>query len=202
MVGDLVAPGDGNVLERAPRTGNLHSGECRYHAIFCVDVEIFRAWALPVFSSAPVALQRERCTGCTTGATKSCMSRVAHPRSAKQNGEPPCDIFGLVSLWLCVNANFGMSHNRSMWSTRHSVIELWGVLFLCTTSFPKVSRENGQCISGSADGSCIVWDLHRGVRILALFEPNVFKGVRYHPDESQYITCGSNHKVRVAGYCL
>ncbi|CAM9175320.1 unnamed protein product [Pylaiella littoralis] len=59
----------------------------------------------------------------------------------------------------------------------------------------QVSRENGQCISGSADGSCIVWDLNRGVRVLALFEPNVFKGVRYHPDESQYITCGSNHKI-------
>ncbi|CAN0449815.1 unnamed protein product, partial [Ectocarpus sp. 12 AP-2014] len=59
----------------------------------------------------------------------------------------------------------------------------------------QVSRENGQCISGSADGSCIVWDLNRGIRVLALFEPNVFKGVRYHPDESQYITCGSNHKI-------
>ncbi|CAN0454002.1 unnamed protein product, partial [Laminaria digitata] len=59
----------------------------------------------------------------------------------------------------------------------------------------KVSSENEQCISGSADGSCIVWDLTRGVRVLALFEPNVFKGVRYHPDESQYITCGSNHKI-------
>lgn len=64
------------------------------------------------------------------------------------------------------------------------------------TKRQKVSRENGQCISGSADGSCIVWDLNRGVRVLALFEPNVFKGVRYHPDESQYITCGSNHKVQ------
>ena len=70
---------------------------------------------------------------------------------------------------------------------------------LQTNSTSKVSRENGQCISGSADGSCIVWDLNRGVRILALFEPNVFKGVRYHPDESQYITCGSNHKVSGVG---
>lgn len=66
---------------------------------------------------------------------------------------------------------------------------------MCRVVASKVSCENGQCISGSADGSCIVWDLHRGVRVLALFEPNVFKGVRYHPDESQYITCGSNHKV-------
>ena len=61
-----------------------------------------------------------------------------------------------------------------------------------------MSSGNEQCISGSADGSCIVWDLTRGVRVLALFEPNVFKGVRYHPDESQYITCGSNHKVRAS----
>ncbi|CAM9441910.1 unnamed protein product [Chrysoparadoxa australica] len=59
----------------------------------------------------------------------------------------------------------------------------------------QVSRDNSQCISGSADGSCIVWDLERGVRILAMFEPTVFKSVLYHPDESQYLTCGSNHKI-------
>ncbi|CAM9783757.1 unnamed protein product [Ascophyllum nodosum] len=59
----------------------------------------------------------------------------------------------------------------------------------------QVSHENRQCISASADGSCIVWDLLRGVRVLALFEINVFKSVRYHPDESQYLTCGSNHKI-------
>lgn len=59
----------------------------------------------------------------------------------------------------------------------------------------KVNHDSTQCISASADGSCIIWDLVRYVRITALFEPNVFESVLYHPDESQMLTCGSNHKI-------
>jgi len=50
-------------------------------------------------------------------------------------------------------------------------------------------------VTGSSDGSCIVWDMERYVRIIAMFEPTVFQAVLYHPDESQYLTCGSNHKI-------
>jgi len=44
------------------------------------------------------------------------------------------------------------------------------------------------------------WQLHRlgltrYVRILAFFEPTVFQACLYHPDESQILTCGSNHKI-------
>lgn len=59
----------------------------------------------------------------------------------------------------------------------------------------KVNKDFTQCISASSDGSCIVWDLERYVRITAFFEPNIFTGVLYHPDESQMLTCGSNHKI-------
>lgn len=59
----------------------------------------------------------------------------------------------------------------------------------------KINGDGTQCISASSDGSCIVWDLVRYVRITALFEPNVFESVLYHPDESQMLTCGSNHKI-------
>jgi WD40 repeat protein len=59
----------------------------------------------------------------------------------------------------------------------------------------KVNSDFTQCISASSDGSCIVWDLERYVRVVALFEPNVFESVLYHPDESQMLTCGSNHKI-------
>jgi WD40 repeat protein len=59
----------------------------------------------------------------------------------------------------------------------------------------KVNADGTQCISASSDGSCIVWDLVRYVRITALFEPTVFESVLYHPDESQMLTCGANHKI-------
>jgi WD40 repeat protein len=59
----------------------------------------------------------------------------------------------------------------------------------------KVNKTSTQAISASSDGSCIVWDLGRYVRIVAFFDPNVFTSVLYHPDESQMLTCGSNHKI-------
>ncbi len=59
----------------------------------------------------------------------------------------------------------------------------------------KVNKDFTQCVSGSADGSCIVWDLERLVRIMAFFEPTVFLSILYHPDESQMLTCGSNFKI-------
>ena len=59
----------------------------------------------------------------------------------------------------------------------------------------RITKDNTQCVSASADGSCIVWDLERYVRVLALFEPTVFRSVLYHPDESQILTCGTNHKI-------
>jgi cilia- and flagella-associated protein 52 len=59
----------------------------------------------------------------------------------------------------------------------------------------KVNKDSTQAITASSDGSCIVWDLERYVRLLAFYEPNMFLSVLYHPDESQLLTCGSNHKI-------
>ncbi len=57
-------------------------------------------------------------------------------------------------------------------------------------------RKNGlECVSASADGSCIVWDLTRYVRNQVLFAPTYFKAVVYTPDESQILTCGTDKKV-------
>lgn len=58
-----------------------------------------------------------------------------------------------------------------------------------------VSRDNDEAVTASADGSCIVWNLKRAVRQNALFASTVFRAVRYHPDESQLITCGSDRKL-------
>jgi cilia- and flagella-associated protein 52 len=59
----------------------------------------------------------------------------------------------------------------------------------------RVNKDCTQCISASSDGSCIIWDLDRYVRITAFFEPTVFRSVFFHPDESQLLTCGSNFKL-------
>ncbi|KAL7554033.1 hypothetical protein ACHAWF_017897 [Thalassiosira exigua] len=57
------------------------------------------------------------------------------------------------------------------------------------------NASGSQAASASADGSCIIWDLRKGVRIHALYEPTVFNSVCYHPDESQYITGSANNKI-------
>jgi WD40 repeat protein len=59
----------------------------------------------------------------------------------------------------------------------------------------KITPDHTQFVSASSDGSCIVWDLERYIRLMAFFEPNVFESVLYHPDSSQMLTCGSNHKI-------
>lgn len=59
----------------------------------------------------------------------------------------------------------------------------------------KITKDSRECISASSDGSCIVWDLERYVRLRAMFEPNVFTSVLYHPDESQVLTCGTNGNI-------
>ena len=57
------------------------------------------------------------------------------------------------------------------------------------------NNHGNQVASASSDGSCIIWDLQQGVRIRALYEPTVFNAMRYHPDESQYLTGSANHKI-------
>ena len=57
------------------------------------------------------------------------------------------------------------------------------------------SKDGSHIISASSDGSCIVWDLEKGIRVHALLEQTVFKDVLFHPDESQYLTCHSNYKI-------
>lgn len=59
----------------------------------------------------------------------------------------------------------------------------------------KITKDDSQLVSASADGSCIIWDFHRHVRLNAFFDTTMFKSVVYHPDESQLLTCGSDRKI-------
>lgn len=58
-----------------------------------------------------------------------------------------------------------------------------------------VSANDEEALSSSTDGSCVVWNLRRGTRTNALFASSVFRGIAYHPDESQLITVGSDRKI-------
>jgi len=61
-----------------------------------------------------------------------------------------------------------------------------------------IKADDTECVSASADGSCITWSLTDQapfVRINALFAANFFKSVAYHPDESQLLTCGTDRKI-------
>lgn len=58
-----------------------------------------------------------------------------------------------------------------------------------------INSTDEEAVSASADGSCIVWNIKRGVRTNALFASTLFRSVVYHPDESQLLTCGSDRKL-------
>lgn len=61
-----------------------------------------------------------------------------------------------------------------------------------------VNSVDTQCVSSSADGSCIVWSLgglSPYTRIGAIYAPNFFKSAIYLPDESQLLTCGTDRKI-------
>ena len=62
----------------------------------------------------------------------------------------------------------------------------------------RLSHDDTECLSAGADGSCIVWNLTRGVRANVMFASTVFRSVVFHPDESQILTCGSDRKVWLA----
>ena len=59
----------------------------------------------------------------------------------------------------------------------------------------KTDAAGKRVVSASADGSCIVWDIMKGIRVLALYESTIFTDVVFHPDESQYLSCSANCKI-------
>lgn len=59
----------------------------------------------------------------------------------------------------------------------------------------RVNEDDTECVSASADGSCIVWNLERFVRNSCLFASTQFKSILYHPDQSQLLTTGTDRKL-------
>jgi len=59
----------------------------------------------------------------------------------------------------------------------------------------QVRPGDGECVSASSDGSCIIWDMRRLARNSSLLASTFFKAVMYHPDQSQLLTCGTDRKI-------
>lgn len=54
----------------------------------------------------------------------------------------------------------------------------------------------GHCaVTASADGTCVVWDVDRYVRLSIIFSPTAFTAAMYHPNGEQLITCGTNRMI-------
>lgn len=65
----------------------------------------------------------------------------------------------------------------------------------------QVNADDTECVSASADGSCIVWSLERFVRNSCLFASTQFKAIGYHPDQSQLLTTGTDRKLTYWDVC-
>ncbi|KAL6618439.1 WD40 repeat-like protein [Neocallimastix californiae] len=64
-----------------------------------------------------------------------------------------------------------------------------------TVTCIKIKKNDKECVSSSADGSTIFWDLERHIRSQVVFAPSFLKAVVYYPDESQILTSGTDRKV-------
>lgn len=61
--------------------------------------------------------------------------------------------------------------------------------------FLHLNNTDQECVSASADGSCIVWNLNKFTRNNALFASTQFKAILYHPDQSQLLSAGTDRKI-------
>lgn len=62
-------------------------------------------------------------------------------------------------------------------------------------NFIQIRSDGLQAISASNDGSCLIWDMRRFIRLAAVYASTMFKCSLYHPDHSQFLTCGSDRKI-------
>ncbi|CAH2292093.1 cilia- and flagella-associated 52 [Pelobates cultripes] len=58
-----------------------------------------------------------------------------------------------------------------------------------------VKSNNRECLTASSDGTCIIWDIVRFVRLQMILSNTLFRCVCYHPEEFQFLTSGTNRKI-------
>ncbi|CAJ1065978.1 cilia- and flagella-associated protein 52 [Xyrichtys novacula] len=58
-----------------------------------------------------------------------------------------------------------------------------------------IKSNDKECVTASADGACIIWDLVRFTSLNMVISNTLFRSVCYHPEEYQIITSGTNRKI-------
>jgi len=58
-----------------------------------------------------------------------------------------------------------------------------------------INSDDTMFVSAGQDGSCVLWDMKKLLRLNALFASTQFSTVVLHPDESQLLTTGSDRKI-------
>uniref|UniRef100_A0A8C5DJV9 Cilia- and flagella-associated protein 52 n=1 Tax=Gouania willdenowi TaxID=441366 RepID=A0A8C5DJV9_GOUWI len=83
------------------------------------------------------------------------------------------------------------------WELQNSVYRLLGIMAEHKTTITSINikSDDKQCVTTSADGSCIIWDLVMFGSLQMVIDNTKFQVVCYHPEEYQIITSGSDRKV-------
>ncbi|XP_034544788.1 cilia- and flagella-associated protein 52 [Notolabrus celidotus] len=64
-----------------------------------------------------------------------------------------------------------------------------------TVTCIKMKSNDRECVTASADGACIVWDIVRFTSLTMVIANTLFRTVCYHPEEYQFITSGTDRKI-------
>ncbi|KAM7008827.1 cilia- and flagella-associated protein 52 [Tautogolabrus adspersus] len=64
-----------------------------------------------------------------------------------------------------------------------------------TVTCIKVKSNDKVCVTASADGSCVIWDIERFMSLHMLLANTMFRTVCYHPEEYQVISSGTDRKI-------
>ncbi|XP_015251024.1 PREDICTED: cilia- and flagella-associated protein 52 [Cyprinodon variegatus] len=59
----------------------------------------------------------------------------------------------------------------------------------------KIRSDDKECVTASAGGTCIIWDLECFDSLQSVIASTFFKTVCYHPDEHQIVTSGTDKKI-------
>lgn len=59
----------------------------------------------------------------------------------------------------------------------------------------KIRKDDRECVTASADGTCIIWDLLKRSRSQIVFSNTLFKCVCYNGEESQIFASGTDRKI-------